>query len=143
MLPGFNYAPGFTNWKVFNSEVVEYENYEQVPDALKSTQIHQGMFADEEFNKKNHLDYCIRMLPHHNNDGGFFAALLKKVKPLPWELEYRTVKIKEICIIFSVCKDFFGQLSCSTHFLCEFFDDLWKPQFKNNTYFIFGVIWIR
>lgn len=25
------------------------------------------------------------MLPHHNNDGGFFAALIKKVKPLPWE----------------------------------------------------------
>ena len=93
MLPGFNYAPGFTNWKVFNSEVVEYQNYEQVPDALKKAQIHQGMFADEEFNKKNNLDYCLRMLPHHNNDGGFFAALLKKVKPLPWELGHRTVNI--------------------------------------------------
>ena len=92
MLEGFNYAPGFSNWKVFDSEMNEYNHYEEVPEALKyGIQIHCGMFADEEFNKKNNLDFCLRMLPHHNNDGGFFAALLKKVKPLPWEKEHRTV----------------------------------------------------
>lgn len=32
-----------------------------------------------------HLDRCLRFLPHHNDDGGFFVALIKKVKPLPWE----------------------------------------------------------
>merc|ERR1712241_1521318 len=64
--------------------MVEYEDYEQIPEKLL-TQIHRAVFSDEEFNKKNNLDYSIRMLPHHNNDGGFFAALLKKVKPLPWE----------------------------------------------------------
>ena len=67
-------------------------DYEQVPDALKyGRQIHCGMFPDEEFNKKNNLNFCLRMLPHHNNDGGFFAVMLKKVKPLPWEKEHRTV----------------------------------------------------
>ena len=92
MLEGFNYAPGFTNWKVFGNDMNEYNHYEQVPEALKyGIQIHCGMFADEEFNKKNNLDFCLRMLPHHNNDGGFFAAMLKKVKPLPWEKEHRTV----------------------------------------------------
>ena len=49
MLPGFNYAPGFTNWKVFNSDVVEYQNYEQVPDGLKGTQIHQGKRSQDQW----------------------------------------------------------------------------------------------
>ena len=91
-LEGFDYAPGFTNWKVFGNDMNEYYHYEQVPEALKyGRQIHCGMFPDDEFNKKNNLDFCLRMLPHHNNDGGFFAAMLKKVKPLPWEKEHRTV----------------------------------------------------
>ena len=32
-----------------------------------------------------HLDRCLRFLPHHNDDGGFFVAILRKTKPLPWE----------------------------------------------------------
>ena len=92
MLDGFKYAPGFTNWKVFGNDMNEYNHYEQVPEGLKyGKQIHCGMFPDEQFNKKNNLDFCLRMLPHHNNDGGFFAAMVKKVKPLPWEKEHRTV----------------------------------------------------
>ena len=92
MLHGFKYAPGFTNWKVFGNDMNEYNHYEQVPEGLKyGKQIHCGMFPDEEFNRKNNLDFCLRMLPHHNNDGGFFAAMVKKVKPLPWEKEHRTV----------------------------------------------------
>ena len=30
-----------------------------------------------------HLARCIRLLPHDQNTGGFFIALLKKVAPLP------------------------------------------------------------
>merc|ERR1712241_1065536 len=74
--------------------MVEYEDYEQIPEKLL-TQIHRAVFSDEEFNKKNNLEYCVRMLPHHNNDGGFFAALLKKVKPLPWEKEHKNTKTHE------------------------------------------------
>ena len=91
ILNGFNHAPGFTNWKVYDQDMNVYHNYDQVPENLKGKQIHCGKFADEEFNKKNNLDFCIRMLPHHNNDGGFFAAMLKKVKPLPWEEGHRKV----------------------------------------------------
>lgn len=27
----------------------------------------------------------LRILPHHQNTGGFFVSVLKKVAPLPWE----------------------------------------------------------
>ena len=29
----------------------------------------------------------MRILPHQQNTGGFFVAVLKKVKPLPWEAQ--------------------------------------------------------
>ena len=45
------------------------------------------MFADPEFNQTQHLERCMRLLPHHNNDGGFFISLIRKIKPLPWETE--------------------------------------------------------
>ena len=35
------------------------------------------------------LDLCMRFLPHHNDDGGFFVALIKKTRPLPWETSTR------------------------------------------------------
>ena len=63
MLEGFNYAPGFTNWKVFGNDMNEYNHYEQVPEGLKyGKQIHCGMFPDEVFNKKNNLNFCLRIL---------------------------------------------------------------------------------
>lgn len=29
--------------------------------------------------------YSIRILPHHQDTGGFFVAVMEKIKPLPWE----------------------------------------------------------
>lgn len=29
--------------------------------------------------------YSIRILPHHQDTGGFFVTVLEKIKPLPWE----------------------------------------------------------
>ena len=31
------------------------------------------------------LDYCMRLLPHHADTGGFFVAVLEKVDKLPWQ----------------------------------------------------------
>jgi len=28
----------------------------------------------------------MRILPHHQNTGGFFVSVLEKLKPLPWEM---------------------------------------------------------
>ena len=68
-----------------DSKLTPFENFDQVPDNLKANQIQPGMFSDPKFNTANNLHRCIRMLPHHNNDGGFFAALIRKTRPLPWE----------------------------------------------------------
>jgi len=87
-LPGFNWAAGHTAWKVFDSEMNEYANFKDVPEKVAKTQIHPAMFSsnyqpttDTDF----HLERCRRLLPHHNDCGGFFVALLKKVRELPWE----------------------------------------------------------
>ena len=89
VLPGFKYAEGFENWRVFSSEMQVFETMQDVPDHLNLTQIHPGMFADTDFNANNNLRLCLRMLPHHSDDGGFFAALIRKVRPLPWEKKER------------------------------------------------------
>ena len=94
MLPGFKYLPGFTNWKVFDSQMNQYSKYEDLPEAFKQSQIQHPYFPDPDFNKENNLQFCVRMLPHLINDGGFFAALIKKVKPLPWENGHRTLSAK-------------------------------------------------
>lgn len=31
-----------------------------------------------------HLERCMRVLPHDQNTGGFFIAVLEKIAPLPW-----------------------------------------------------------
>ena len=31
------------------------------------------------------LDYCMRLLPHHADTGGFFVAVLEKTDKLPWQ----------------------------------------------------------
>ena len=55
-----------------------------MPDELKSV-YSEGHFADQKFNQENNLNFCMRLLPHHSDDAGFFVAILKKVRKLPWE----------------------------------------------------------
>lgn len=37
----------------------------------------------------------MRVLPHHQDTGGFFVAVLEKLKPLPWENQPDKVEIEE------------------------------------------------
>lgn len=37
------------------------------------------------------LEHCMRILPHDQNTGGFFIAVLHKVSPLPGEFEELSV----------------------------------------------------
>ncbi|KAG8176339.1 hypothetical protein JTE90_003301 [Oedothorax gibbosus] len=84
-LPGLKSLHGLTKWKVANKELDVFEKFEDVPEK-NLTQCRPNMFPpSEEAAKDMHLDKCIRILPHHQDTGGFFVAVIQKNKKLPWE----------------------------------------------------------
>ncbi|KAL7984624.1 hypothetical protein Chor_003194 [Crotalus horridus] len=62
-----------------------FEDWKEVPSS-RHTQIRPTMFPlkDEQKLKALHLERCFRILPHHQNTGGFFIAVLIKKSPMPW-----------------------------------------------------------
>uniref|UniRef100_UPI00398EE944 RNA cytosine C(5)-methyltransferase NSUN2 isoform X2 n=1 Tax=Pristiophorus japonicus TaxID=55135 RepID=UPI00398EE944 len=84
-LPGLKRMPGLTSWKVMTREGHWYAEWSEVPEN-KHTQIRPTMFPskDPEKLKIMNLERCIRILPHHQNTGGFFVAVLEKKAPMPW-----------------------------------------------------------
>uniref|UniRef100_A0A1Q3EZJ6 tRNA (cytosine(34)-C(5))-methyltransferase n=1 Tax=Culex tarsalis TaxID=7177 RepID=A0A1Q3EZJ6_CULTA len=88
LVPNLKHSPGMTYWEpAFRAgrTMRFYQSFDEVPEKLRSL-IRPPMFAPapEEAAKFN-LDRCIRVLPHHQNTGGFFIALLEKKRRLPWE----------------------------------------------------------
>uniref|UniRef100_A0A8C3J446 tRNA (cytosine(34)-C(5))-methyltransferase n=1 Tax=Calidris pygmaea TaxID=425635 RepID=A0A8C3J446_9CHAR len=84
-LPGLKRMPGITNWKVMLKDGQWFEEWKDVP-SNRQTQIRPTMFPikDEEKLKAMNLERCLRILPHHQNTGGFFVAVLIKKSPMPW-----------------------------------------------------------
>ncbi|XP_049285733.1 tRNA (cytosine(34)-C(5))-methyltransferase [Anopheles funestus] len=85
-LPTLKYSKGLTYWEPASKDLTFYKTFDDVPESQR-TVIRPGMFppSKEEAVEKYHLDRCLRILPHQQNTGGFFVALLEKRKPLPWE----------------------------------------------------------
>ncbi|XP_053570553.1 RNA cytosine C(5)-methyltransferase NSUN2 [Bombina bombina] len=84
-LPGLKWMPGINHWKVMTKDGQWFENWGDVPQS-RHTQIRPTMFPlkDEEKMKSFNLNRCLRILPHHQNTGGFFVAVLIKKAPMPW-----------------------------------------------------------
>uniref|UniRef100_A0A8C5Q6Q8 NOP2/Sun RNA methyltransferase 2 n=1 Tax=Leptobrachium leishanense TaxID=445787 RepID=A0A8C5Q6Q8_9ANUR len=84
-LPGLKWMPGIAQWKVMTKEGQWFEKWEDVPQS-RHTQIRPTMFPpkDDEKLKAMNLNRCLRILPHHQNTGGFFVAVLIKKAPMPW-----------------------------------------------------------
>ncbi|KRX66120.1 Mitogen-activated protein kinase kinase kinase 15 [Trichinella sp. T9] len=83
-LPELVRSKGFHHWKVLDAEGNVYGSPDEVPDELKS-KIHNGLFPpDESVAEKLHLERCLRIFPHHQNTGGFFIAVLRKVGEFSW-----------------------------------------------------------
>ncbi|EDX01237.1 tRNA (cytosine(34)-C(5))-methyltransferase [Drosophila yakuba] len=86
LVPGLKYKPGMTDWKLATKEVDQiFTNFDEVPESLH-TIIRPGMFplpADEM--AKIGLDKCLRVLPHLQDSGGFFVAVLEKRRQLSFE----------------------------------------------------------
>uniref|UniRef100_A0AAR2IYE5 tRNA (cytosine(34)-C(5))-methyltransferase n=1 Tax=Pygocentrus nattereri TaxID=42514 RepID=A0AAR2IYE5_PYGNA len=84
-LPGLKYMPGITSWKLMTKEGQWYSDWSEVPTS-RHTQIRPTMFppTDQEKLLSMKLERCMRILPHHQNTGGFFVAVLVKKAPMPW-----------------------------------------------------------
>lgn len=93
-LPGLVYNQGVSSWTVAGrnkkaatqaEEIEFFDTWEEVTDQMKS-QLRPQMFPPTpEEAPELHLDRCIRILPHHQDTGGFFVALLEKTALCPWE----------------------------------------------------------
>ncbi|GFT47148.1 hypothetical protein TNCV_3747921 [Trichonephila clavipes] len=84
-LPGLKTLPGLYEWQVTNKELEAFTKFEEVPEK-NLTHIRPHMFPPPlEVAKELHLERCIRILPHHQDTGGFFVAVLQKNEKLPWE----------------------------------------------------------
>ncbi|XP_025410289.1 tRNA (cytosine(34)-C(5))-methyltransferase [Sipha flava] len=81
-LAGLKTMDGLSQWIVVSKDLDVYKSFDEVPEKW-TTQIRPQMFPlkDDLFN----LNKCIRILPHHQDTGGFFVTVLEKTKPLPWE----------------------------------------------------------
>uniref|UniRef100_A0A4W3HN56 tRNA (cytosine(34)-C(5))-methyltransferase n=1 Tax=Callorhinchus milii TaxID=7868 RepID=A0A4W3HN56_CALMI len=71
--------------RVMTREGQWFADWSEVPEN-KQTQIRPTMFPtkDPEKLKAMNLERCIRVLPHHQNTGGFFVAVLQKRATMPW-----------------------------------------------------------
>ncbi|GIX74820.1 hypothetical protein CDAR_73862 [Caerostris darwini] len=83
-LPGLKSNPGLYEWKITNKELEVFSKFDEVPEK-NLTHVRPHMFPPStEVAKELHLEHCIRILPHHQDTGGFFVAVLQKNGKLPW-----------------------------------------------------------
>ncbi|XP_055278260.1 RNA cytosine C(5)-methyltransferase NSUN2 isoform X2 [Moschus berezovskii] len=84
-LPGLKWVPGLSQWKVMTKDGQWFASWDDVPHN-RHTQIRPTMFPpkDPEKLQAMHLERCLRILPHHQNTGGFFVAVLVKKSSMPW-----------------------------------------------------------
>lgn len=62
-----------------------YESFDEVPSSYH-TIIRPQMFPPTKKDASTYsLDKCLRILPHFQNTGGFFVAVLTKNNTLPWQ----------------------------------------------------------
>ncbi|RZF43293.1 hypothetical protein LSTR_LSTR001554 [Laodelphax striatellus] len=86
-LTGLVSRAGICKWYPASRDMVMYDSYDSVPKMFE-TQVRPQMFPPKQGDEdKFHLDRCIRILPHDQDTGGFFVAVLEKIRRLPWEAE--------------------------------------------------------
>jgi len=90
-LPNLKCSRGLSTWRVMTKTGEFVDNPEELPDILK-TQFKMSVFppSPQEAERFN-LDRCIRILPHQQDTGGFFVAVLRKLAHIPGEKEDDTV----------------------------------------------------
>ncbi|XP_071490543.1 RNA cytosine-C(5)-methyltransferase NSUN2-like [Diadema antillarum] len=87
-LPGLKRIQGMLTWKVIDDKGQIFTSMEDVAEREEKDKRrrYKPSFwppSEEEAQALN-LQRCVRILPHHQDTGGFFVAVLRKTKPLPW-----------------------------------------------------------
>jgi len=91
-LPGLKTVPGISTWVLSDKQGKIYKSHEEVGEKQQYN-LRPFLFPPTpEDAPAFNLERCIRVLPHHQNTGGFFVALLVKKKRCPWE---KQVKVKK------------------------------------------------
>ncbi|KAK6054781.1 hypothetical protein COOONC_07714 [Cooperia oncophora] len=83
LLPKLIGLRGVSTWKVFDRDMNSYDKPSDVPEQLRKMICESCFPPSEEETASLHLDYCMRIVPHHQDTGGFFVALLEKVEEKP------------------------------------------------------------
>ena len=76
-LPDLKRSPGLRDWQVWD----KFGYHPSFRGEEQMFKLCETMFSDEE-TKKLPLERCLRLLPHHQDTGGFFVAVFQKVKPM-------------------------------------------------------------
>ncbi|XP_049852446.1 RNA cytosine C(5)-methyltransferase NSUN2-like [Schistocerca gregaria] len=78
-LPRLKRRPGLLSWTCMGRDGTWYSAHDQLPERLQ-LRIPLTVFPpDEETAKSYHLERCMRFLPHDQDTGGFFVAVIEKV----------------------------------------------------------------
>lgn len=85
LVPGLKFNPGMTDWVLASRDLEIFKSFDQVPEKYH-TVIRPNMFPlpPGEIEKIG-LEKCMRILPHLQETGAFFVAVLEKKKKLPFE----------------------------------------------------------
>lgn len=97
MLPGLKRNPGLKKWSIMNKDGTVFDSW-QPAGGPGTDKIVEGMFSPPE---EMHLDRCLRLLPHQQDTGGFFVAVLEKmseIKAKP-EIECRCMNADKDVVI--------------------------------------------
>ncbi|XP_055335225.1 RNA cytosine C(5)-methyltransferase NSUN2-like isoform X2 [Paramacrobiotus metropolitanus] len=82
-LPGLQRRPGLQQWSIMGANEQVYRDFTEVPKDLKM-RIRVEFFAPPNA-ETLHLERCMRVMPHYQNTGAFFIAVLEKKATLPWQ----------------------------------------------------------
>ena len=88
-LPTLKTQPGLYTWNVMSKAGEIYNTVEEVQSDQRSINLlRPGMFPPElEVAKRLGLEKCMRVLPHYQNTGGFFVAVIRKKEVEPIDVQ--------------------------------------------------------
>eukprot|EP01060_Flectonema_neradi_P004634 TRINITY_DN13002_c0_g1_i1.p1 TRINITY_DN13002_c0_g1~~TRINITY_DN13002_c0_g1_i1.p1 ORF type:complete len:791 (+),score=144.45 TRINITY_DN13002_c0_g1_i1:59-2374(+) len=77
-IPGLTTQPGLSSWMVPDEDGVLYSDCPSEKEVLQQKNWRSTMFPPTDANVSSQLCRCIRMLPHHNDTGGFFVTVFTR-----------------------------------------------------------------